>query len=104
MIHRMASVCARPAERAIVLYQLFGREHAAEYEADLKALVTSIEPTMNLEVWLQVVPTEETTEYARIAARMAGLSDSRRAATIKQAIADGALFRFTETPPRRITA
>lgn len=104
MVHRVASVCARPAERAIVLYQLFGRDHVAEYEADLKALVTAIQPTTNLEVWLQVVPTEETSEYAAIAARLAGLSDIQRAATIKRAIVNGSLFRFSDASPRRITA
>ena len=102
MIHRTASVCARPAERAIVLYQMFGSAHLAEYEADLRALVSLLQPSPRLEVWIHVITTEETAEYTTIErdlrARAVG-----RPAIIKRALARGGLFRFADRPPQRIT-
>jgi hypothetical protein len=103
MVHRTASVCARPAARAIVLYQLFGSAHIAEYERDLRTLVDAIRPNSALEVWLHVVPTEVTTDYATIANRLPTLPPAGAAATIRRAIANGELFRFSEAAPRQIT-
>ncbi|MEZ4361601.1 MAG: hypothetical protein R3B48_15550 [Kofleriaceae bacterium] len=103
MVHRTASVCARPAARAIVLYQIFDDTHVDEYEQDLRRLVEVIRPTSALEVWLHIVPTEETIHYSTIASRMGSLSRAEAAATIRRAIANGELFRFAETAPRQLT-
>jgi hypothetical protein len=102
MIHRTASVCARPAERAIVLYQMFGSSHLAEYEADLRALVSLLQPSPRLEVWMHVVTSEETAEYATIERELRAPAVDRPA-IIKRALAQGELFRFTDHPPQRIS-
>jgi hypothetical protein len=90
MIHRTASVCARPAERAIVLYQMFGSAHLAEYEADLRALVSLLQPSPRLEVWIHVVTTEETAEYSTIERELRARA-SDRSAIIKRALAQRGL-------------
>ncbi len=103
MVHRTASVCARPAARAIVLYQLFSSAHVAEYEEDLRTLVDVIRPNSALEIWLQVVPTEQGRDYATIASKLPTLTPAEAAATIRRAIANGELFRFSDAAPRQIT-
>lgn len=104
MVHRTASVCARPTARAIVLYQLFGSAHVDEYEQDLRTLVDVIRPTSALEVWLHVVPTETTTDYANVKRKLAALSCDEAAATIRGAIASSDLFRFRDAAPRQLTS
>lgn len=102
MIHRTASACARPAERAIVLYQIFNQKHLATYETDLRALVTAIQPSPRLEFWIHVITPEHTEIYSELERTLAGTRDIERPALVRAALARQDLFRFADVRLTRV--
>lgn len=64
MLHRLASVCARPESRVFILYQVFnpGNDNKNYYRTEMRKLMTAIGSVQNVRFllsWVAIVPSDD---------------------------------------------